>query len=589
MSLTPPNDYTFHVDILVMGVPLPSQVMELLTSLTVDDDSEQADIFELRFRDTARTVLGLGRFMLGTPVTIKMTTPSTRVPVTLMDGEITTLESEYDTEVGTTTVVRGFDKSHKLFRNRTSKNYQMMKASDVVSMIAGTNGLVPQVDATTTVYTHLSQANESDWQFLKRLANHSGHVLSVTGHRLSFKRPDAPALGVPITLTAEEDLLRARIGYTSNEQVQKVVARSYDSIMQQAVVGTMPLVSTVARMGTPLPMVQAAGRVTQEYLATDAPLVNAGDAQARATALSKQIAEGYVELHAETFGNPKLRAGSTVVIQGMGTAFNGTYKVTSTRHVFAGDSLYTTEFDVTGARDDSFIGLVGGGGAAPAQRPRIDGVMVAVVTDNADPLRLGRVKVKIPSLGETFTSDWAQVVYPGAGGAQARGLQLVPEVGDHVLVTFEQGDVNHPFVLGGLYTNTQKPPQPNSVMGGKVTQRTLVANNGDHVLMEQATGNEHITISSKDKKIFIKLGTGPNASKHVLEIVSDYDVVVKAAHDVSVTADGNVNVENKGNLKIKAAGNASIEATGNLTLKGATVKVEGSGPVEVKGTPIKLN
>jgi phage protein D/phage baseplate assembly protein gpV len=585
----PSQEHTFDIDVKVNGVPLPSQIKDNLLSAVVDDGVQQADVVELRFRDQGRTLLSPPLFMVGATVKVAITTGSLATPTELVEAEITELAAEYDLEVGSIAIVRGFDRAHKLFRGRKNKNFMMMKASDIASMVAAANGLTPNVDPTTTVYTHISQANESDWQFLKRLANHSGHVLSVTGHRLSFKRPDAPALGVPITLTAEEDLLRARIGYTSNEQVQKVVARSYDSIMQQAVVGTMPLVSTVARMGTPLPMVQAAGRVTQEYLATDAPLVNAGDAQARATALSKQIAEGYVELHAETFGNPKLRAGSTVVIQGMGTAFNGTYKVTSTRHVFAGDSLYTTEFDVTGARDDSLIGLVGGGGAAPAQRPRIDGVMVAVVTDNVDPLRLGRVKVKIPSLGETFTSDWAQVVYPGAGGAQARGLQLVPEVGDHVLVTFEQGDVNHPFVLGGLYTNTQKPPQPNSVMGGKVTQRTLVANNGDHVLMEQATGNEHITISSKDKKIFIKLGTGPNASKHVLEIVSDYDVVVKAAHDVSVTADGNVNVENKGNLKIKAAGNASIEATGNLTLKGATVKVEGSGPVEVKGATIKLN
>lgn len=588
MSLTPPNDYTFHVDILVMGAPLPSQVMELLTSLTVDDDSEQADIFELRFRDTARTVLALGRFMLGTPVTIKMTTPSTRVPVTLMEGEITTLESEYDTEVGTTTVVRGFDKSHKLFRNRASKNYQMMKASDVVSMIAASNGLVPQVDATTTVYTHLSQANESDWQFLKRLARQAGRTLAVEGSKLKFKRPGA-VTGLPVELKAGEQLLGIRVSLSTNEQVKKVVTRSYDPILQQPVTGQMPLVTTASLPGAPLVMAQGQSRVTQEYVASEQPYTNAGDAMSAAMALSAQIAEGYVELHGETFGNPKLRAGTKVKIDGMGLPFNGTYNVTGTRHVFNGTTMYTTEFSVTGPRDDSIIGLAA---AAPAGCDKMHGVVVGVVTDNNDMQKLGRVKVKIPSLGDTFQTNWAPVVYPGAGGGMGqdgRGLQVVPEVGDHVVVAFEQGDVNFPYVLGGFYTSIQKPPHANYVTAGKVTGRKLSAQNGDHFLLDQTTGNEQIVISSKDGKVKVTMGTGPATNKHVVQIETDYDVVVKAGHDASVSAMNNVSVEAKNQLAIKAAAAMSLESQANLSLKGATVKIEGSGPVEVKGAVIKLN
>ncbi|HEX2040927.1 MAG TPA: VgrG-related protein [Acidimicrobiales bacterium] len=583
------QNHTYDLEIKVDNVRLPSQITDNLLSAVIDDGVQQSDVVELRFRDQARTLLSGVPFRLGAAVKVSVTSGTPSTPQALIEAEITALEAEYDLEVGSVAIVRGFDRAHKLFRGRKNKNFVMVKASDVASTVASANGLTPDVDATTTVYAHLSQANESDWAFLKRLAAKSGYVLSVTGRKLSFKRPDTPALSMPITLAGNEDLLRARIGYSSNEQVQKVVARSYDAVMQQPLVGTMPLLTTVARMGTALPMVQAAAAVTQEYLSTDTPLENAGEAIAKATALSKQIAEGYVELHAETFGNPKLKAGSTVVIQGMGTAFNGTFRVTSTRHVFTGDSLYTTEFDVTGARDDSFLGLVGGGGSAAAPADRIEGVMVGVVTDNSDPMRLGRVKVKIPALGETFTTGWAQVVYPGAGGAQARGLQLVPEVGDHVIVAFELGDINRPFVLGGIYTNTQKPPQPNAVTNRKVTQRTLVSNNGDFVLMEQATDNEHITISSQDKKVFIKLGTGRNAQKHVLEIATDLDVVVKAGRDAQVTANRDVNVEAKGKLTIKAATSATIEASTTLTLKGATVKVEASGPCEVKGSPIKLN
>lgn len=591
MSLTDQRVHTFDIEVKVNGVPLLANAKENLVSAVVDDGVQQADVVELRFRDQDRMLLTPIAFPLGGTLVVSMLENS--MPKQLIEAEITSVEAEYDLEVGSLAVVRGFDRSHKMFRNRSNKNWLMMKASDIVSMLAAQNGLLPSVDATTTVFQHISQANESDWEFCSRLARHSGYVLSVTGRKLSFKRPETPTLGLPITLEAGKDLLRARIGLTSNEQVGTVVARSYDPILQQPVEGRMAVATTVSRPGMPLPIVHGTARVSQEYLSTDKPLAGPGDAQARAMALAKQIAEGYVELHGETFGNPALKAGSTVTIKGMGPSFNGTFRVTSTRHVYSGDALYTTEFDVTGATDDSLLGLAGGGGAGGGgggRSDRIDGVMVGVVSDNNDPQQMGRVKVRIPALGATFATNWAQVVYPGAGGTrQPRGMQLVPEVSDHVLVAFELGDIDRPFVLGGLYTSMQKPPRPTAVQGGKVTQRTLVAQNGDFIEMGTAAEGESITISAFDKKVFVKLGTGRNMQKHTLEITTDLDVVVNAGQDVKVKATRDVNVEATGKVNVKATGPATLESTAALTLKGATVKIEASGPVEVKGTPIKLN
>lgn len=584
--------HTYDIAITVNGAPLNPSVADLLISALVDDSTEQADVFELRFRDAERTVLLQGGFLLGSTVTVKMKPGGAAVGTTLMEGEITTIKGEYDESVGSVAVVSGFDKSHTLFRGRKNKNFKMMKASDIVSKVAMENGLLASVDATTTVYQHLSQANESDWMFLKRLADHSGRTLTVSGKKLSFKKAGVPS--PPIVLEAGEHLLSVSAGLTTNEQVKNVVAQSYDPVMQVPVTGRFPVLVTASSPGMVLPMAHGTARVAGDYVASNQPLTNAAEAMATAMAMSEKIADGYVDLQGETYGNPSLRAGSKVQIKGLGLQFNGTYQVTSTRHIFRGNDSYTTEFAVTGPRDDSILGLAAtpAPSGAPA-REVVHGVMVGVVTDNNDQQKLGRVKVKIPSLGDTFETNWAIVLYPGAGGGAAatsgRGLQLVPEVSDHVLVAFEQGDINFPYVIGSFYTARQMPPVASPVAARKVTGRKLMAENGDSIFLDQTTGTETITIASKDGKVKIGLGTGSGAPKRTITIETEGDVVVKAGKDASVTADGNVSVESKGNTKVKSSGQLSIEAASALSLKGSTVKIEGSGPVEVKGAVIKLN
>ena len=74
--------------------------------------------------------------------------------------------------------------------------------------------------------------------------------------------------------------------------------------------------------------------------------------------------------------------------------------------------------------------------AGPASHPsgRVYGVTVGVVTNNQDPDGLGRVKVRFPWLSDDDESFWARVVTPMAGNG--RGLYLLPEVDDEVLVAF---------------------------------------------------------------------------------------------------------------------------------------------------------
>ena len=94
-------------------------------------------------------------------------------------------------------------------------------------------------------------------------------------------------------------------------------------------------------------------------------------------------------------------------------------------------------------------------------------------------------------------SNWGRIATPMAGGSQ--GFQFMPEINDEVLVAFEQGDVNRPYVLGGLWTKTSMPPlaAPMAVIGGKVAKRIIKTASGHTLTFTDAPGQEKIEVIDK--------------------------------------------------------------------------------------------
>lgn len=83
---------------------------------------------------------------------------------------------------------------------------------------------------------------------------------------------------------------------------------------------------------------------------------------------------------------------------------------------------------------------------------------IAVVRDNADPDGVGRVKVALT--GDAAPADvWARVAAPFAG--DDRGLVLLPQIGDEVLIGFLDAEGRVPVVLGALWNGSDRPPTTN--------------------------------------------------------------------------------------------------------------------------------
>ncbi len=189
---------------------------------------------------------------------------------------------------------------------------------------------------------------------------------------------------------------------------------------------------------------------------------------------------------------------------------------------------------------------------------RDNGVLVGEVASLEDPAGLGRVQVTFPYL-DGKPSDWARLVASGAG--PERGLFLRPEVGDEVLVVFELGDPRRPYVLGGVWSQRQKPPADDGKAKAN-NWRFLRSRSGHLVKLDDTEGAERIEIADKDGERQVVLDS---ANQKIEVTAASGDVVVKAGS-------GKVEIE-ASEIQLKASGNLDVEASGTLTLKGATVNI----------------
>lgn len=203
---------------------------------------------------------------------------------------------------------------------------------------------------------------------------------------------------------------------------------------------------------------------------------------------------------------------------------------------------------------------------APAEADsRFFGVAFGLVTNNKDPDGLGRVRVKLPWMADDAETDWARIVTPMAGGA--RGLYLLPEVDDEVLVAFEHGNPETPYVLGALWNGKDKPPESNA--DGKNNMRTLKSRSGHIVRLDDTDKAEKIEILDKSGKNSIVISTKDNT----ITISADADITIKSAKGKLTLSGKGVEITSQAAVKIEASQNMDLKAGPQLNIKGSTVNI----------------
>ena len=190
------------------------------------------------------------------------------------------------------------------------------------------------------------------------------------------------------------------------------------------------------------------------------------------------------------------------------------------------------------------------------RQSRITGILIGTVTDNQDPEGLGRVKVKYPRLPDV-TSDWIPVASLFAG--QQRGAFFLPEVEDEVLVTFEYGDINRPYIIGSVWNGQDTPPVAQEA---QQTVRQIKTKSGLAITLTDTEGKEQIEITDANSNT-ITISSQNNTitlhSTQTLELKADKNITLQAP-EVKINADESMTVDAGASLSLSAEG-LSAEGT----------------------------
>ncbi|WP_045305434.1 VgrG-related protein [Saccharothrix sp. ST-888] len=571
------------------GSALPEQWAERLVEAAVDTAVGLPARACLRFRDPEHRLLAAAGIAVGVPLTVSVAAARRRVRTEIFDGEVTGLETEVGTD-GTFTTVRAMDRGHRLMRGRQVAAYVDATVAEVAERAAARHGLkTGRIEAERTRIEHLAQPNLTDWELLKHLADQRGLCLAIEGSTLHMGRlaaaSGAPGPGTgadrsPFVLEYGVNLLALRAAVSCEGQATEVEVRGWDpegkaALSAKAGAGD----GERLRLGvTPAQLGRAFAGPPPRLLVSGRSCTAAGQVDAEARALAAETAAAMAELSAEVGGTPELRAGVPIALGGVGEPFAGRYTATACRHTFDGEEGYRTRVWVRPLPPP----------VAPYPPPLSGpGVAVGVVTDTKEPGQgqRGAVRLRLPWLSPDYVTDWVRTVqWGGAGG----GGVFAPEAGDEVLVGFEYGRLDRPYVLGGLYNGIDAPTDHGLPLvdadTGRANRRSLASRSGDRLELLSATdgpqgvrlvtGDGRLTahLDRKDTTIAFAAGEGERTVRVSLDGRGDGTLTIDAGEAGSL-------VLKAGRVTISAAGSGG----GELRLEGASVTVESTGELRLNG------
>jgi phage protein D/phage baseplate assembly protein gpV len=539
--------YTIKVD----GAAIDPALLAQVTEVKVRQSLRQPASAAVRITDPALEQMDRHPLQIGSRLEIAVGAVDATSPTKIFDGEIVALEPEFEPG-GAAIGVRAYDKSHRLQRAKKARTFQRMSATDMVNRIMRDAGLQGSGDATHHVFEFFQQSDETDREFVRRLERMHDFEFVVEDGQYKFRaagKIESPA----VTLEYGNSLLSFRPRLTAVQQDAEVEVRGWDIKGKQTISVTERSPDEPAQVG-----VQRASLKdtfgSNKLLVSDRSVNDTGEATQLAKATLQRRAAAFLEAEGTCMGTPRIKAG-------------GKYVVTGVTHIIRSPDTYKTFFQISGRSDRNLLDLM----HPPQERPWGHSMVVGIVTNNNDPEHMGRIRVRYPSLTDQEEGAWARVLSHNLG--KDRGIFMLPQVDDEVVVAFESGDPRSPLVIGSVFNGNNKPGN-----------EFLADQKGGIVVMSDDIARVH----SKEDMTF------KSDKKLMIEVTSDSDTKIKGSSksktdsSVEMKAGSSYTLEAGSSMTIKGA-SISVESQGSLKLKGATVEIESQGPATLKGAMIDIN
>lgn len=580
------------------GADAGAQWYDGLLEMRVDLPLRGAGRATLRFRDPLLELVAKAK--LGTAVEVGARRQGSSSDDVLLTGKVTGVSVDQGMRRDPELVLVVDDGAHSLGRGTYVGTYLEQTPADVVRAIAARHSLTARIDdpssASSLRFPYLMQAG-SDFDMLDALCERTGCDWWVQDRTLWFVGPLTNGTS-KVSVELGEDLVelsvRASGGHPSEVQV-----KAWDRVQKQVVQASAP--ASAARRPAVAPLFTAykdpsRALGAQTLLSVETPVMSAEEATDLAEALRDDAVESGMTATGTVLSGLTIRPGVLLSVTAP-EPVGGDYHVTSVEHVFRERLL--TRFTAGDRRRRSLADSLGATGRRDAAL-RHSGLVVGTVTNNNDPDGTGKVKVTFVARTDDAESNWARVLCLGAG--EKRGLVVLPEVGDEVLLGFEGGDLRQPIVLGGLYgarttmpvVDTERGIEARSLtsrLGHVVEVKDGAAPADQHVLLQLAGGKHELRLA-KDKVDLVMPAGVPFSLKVGDQSSLVFDgkgsLAIKAIN-ITIEAQGNLTTTSTGAMKTESK--STLEVVGQMTTVKANgvLQVQSAGPASIKGTPVAIN
>ena len=485
------------------------------------------------------------RDLLGEPLTIKFYQYGKVVQH--FSGIITKIHCKRKTGGGYGTLyISGNAPSILLDSGKECQSYENKTLQEIVAAATQEYDESAKVDTsagvnTTRTLPYTVQYQESDYDFICRLAKYYGEYFYYDGSKLIFgnKLQETIDLGENLNLIDEEFFLEVKpqdFQYI-NYNIHQGTSENNDSRDAANEYKNNPIQTDAKNASKKIYK-----KIPQKYHSATSLEQSSVDLE-DVVRLEKDKRELLLRVKGQS-RDPRLRMNTFACLTDINARAMETYRVIKISHYHSGMEYYNSFEGIPMMRTPADFDE----NAFPRseQQP-------AIVKDNNDPLGMGRVRVQfLWQAKRNEMTPWIRVVQPYTGGG--KGFYFIPEIGEEVMIDFEGGNAERPFVLGAHYNGEAKS-------GYSPTTKAIHTQSGTKILLNDADGSVRIedpsgNIYAMDGKGNIKVQAPKNITFVAGENISlraTASIDIDAGVDISETAGAMINKNAIGDYSLIAA------------------------------------
>ena len=479
------------------------------------------------------------RDLLGQPLTIKFYQYGEVVQH--FSGIITRIYCKRQTGGGYGTLyISGNAPSILLDQGKTCHSYENKTLKEIIASVSEGYDNSAQVDSsagvnTTRALPYTVQYNESDYKFICRLANLYGEYFYYDGSKLIFgnKLQETIELGENLNLIDEDFNLEMKpqdFEYI-NYAIDRAEVYRKDAESASCEYKNNPIQTDAKNASKKL-----FKKIPQKY--HSATSLEQSDIDLEEVVRQERDLR---ELSLKVTGrsrDPRLRMNTFACLTDINAHAMETYRVIKISHYHSGMNYENSFEAIPMMRTPSDYNAE----AFPKaeQQP-------AIVKDNNDPQGMGRVRVQFFWQKGEQLSPWIRLIQPYAGSG--KGFYFIPEIGEEVMVDFENGNAERPFVLGAHYNGEAKS-------GYSPTTKAIHTQSGTKILLNDAEGSVRIE----------------DASHNIYEMDGKGNINLYAPNNICMNAGKNFDLSVGNNLNFTVGGQATMQILQQMLLETPLMK-----------------